>query len=143
VIRTTGAGLIVQPRTKTDAGWRVLAIPRTAAEMIRRRRDEPRLRVAGGYVFSSPKARALRDPSNTAADLREVLGRVKDADFRWVTSHTFRRTVATRLDEAGLTARQIADQLGHARPSLTQDVYMGRNVVNARAAEILAESASQ
>jgi integrase len=49
--------------------------------------------------------------------------------FSWVTSHTFRKTVATRLDEAHLTARQIADQLGHAHPSLTQDAYMGRRVV--------------
>ena len=46
--------------------------------------------------------------------------------FSWVTSHVFRKTVATRLDDACLSARQIADQLGHARPSLTQDVYMGR-----------------
>jgi integrase len=30
------------------------------------------------------------------------------------------------LTSAGQSARQIADQLGHARPSLTQDVYMAR-----------------
>jgi integrase len=28
------------------------------------------------------------------------------AGFDWVTSHVFRKTVATRLDEAGLSARQ-------------------------------------
>jgi integrase len=33
--------------------------------------------------------------------------------------------------------RQIADQLGHARPSLTQDVYMGRKAKNPAAAEAL------
>jgi integrase len=27
-------------------------------------------------------------------------------------------------------ARDIADQLDHARPSMTQDVYMGRKIVN-------------
>ncbi|MEU4802365.1 hypothetical protein [Actinosynnema sp. NPDC023587] len=43
-----------------------------------------------------------------------------------MTFRTFRRTVATLLDQAGLTARQIADILGHSRPSMTQDVYMGR-----------------
>jgi integrase len=31
------------------------------------------------------------------------------------------------LDQAGFTARVIADQLGHSKPSMTQDVYMGRN----------------
>ncbi len=34
-------------------------------------------------------------------------------------------------------ARQIADQLGHARPSLTQDVYMGRKAKNPAAADAL------
>jgi integrase len=52
------------------------------------------------------------------------------AGFDWVTSHVFRKTVATRLDEAGQSARQIADHLGHNRPSLTQDVYMGRGLAS-------------
>jgi integrase len=47
------------------------------------------------------------------------------------------------LDEAGLSARVIADQLGHARPSMTQDVYMGRKVVDARVAEALEEDQAQ
>jgi integrase len=59
-----------------------------------------------------------------------------------LTSHTFRRTVATRLDDAGLSARQIADHLGHAKPSMTQDVYMGRNVASAEAAKILDKGGS-
>ena len=46
--------------------------------------------------------------------------------------HNFRKTTATHLDQAGLSARVIADQLGHARPSMTQDVYMGRKAVDAR-----------
>jgi integrase len=56
--------------------------------------------------------------------------------FDWVTSHTFRKTVATRLDDAGLSARPIADHLGHARPSLPQDVYLGRKVVASQAATV-------
>jgi hypothetical protein len=36
-----------------------------------------------------------------------------------------------------LTARQIADHLGHARPSITQDVYLGRKVVASTAASAL------
>jgi integrase len=43
-----------------------------------------------------------------------------------VTSHYFRKTVATLMDEAGLSARSAADQLGHAKPSLTADIYVGR-----------------
>lgn len=55
----------------------------------------------------------------------------------WITSHAFRKTTATILDDAGQSARQIADQLGHARPSLTQDVYMGRKAKNPAAADAL------
>jgi hypothetical protein len=32
-----------------------------------------------------------------------------------------------------------ADHLGHARPSMTQDVYMGRNVASSPAAEALGQ----
>ena len=78
----------------------------------------------------------LRDPKNTRRDVRAALDR---AGFNWVTSHTLRKTTATMLDEAGLSARVIADQLG-ARPSMRQDVYMGRKVVDARVAEALEDA---
>jgi integrase len=51
----------------------------------------------------------------------------------WIRSHALRKT----LDEQGHTARQIADQLGQAKVSITQDIYMGRQAANpaARALE--------
>ena len=57
--------------------------------------------------------------------------------FDGVTSHYFRKTVATLMDEAGLSARSAADQLGHAKPSLTADIYMGRKKRATGAAEVL------
>jgi integrase len=67
-------------------------------------------------------------------DLRNALNA---AGFEWVTSHTFRRTVATLMDQSGLTARAAADQLGHSHPSLTQDVYYGRRIAKTGAADVL------
>ena len=84
-------------------------------------------------VFPAPKG-SLRDPSNTASDLRRALDK---AGFEWVTSHMFRKTVATLMDEGGLSSRAAADQLGHANPSMTQDAYMGRKVASTGAAAIL------
>ena len=55
----------------------------------------------------------------------------------WFVSHITRRTVATLLDEQGLSARAIADQLGHARTSMSQDVYMGRRIASDAAATSL------
>jgi integrase len=108
----------------------------------------------------------LRDPSNVSGNFRQLLDsfecearagtgyqldgdgsfrtevagrriRCEEGPWSWVTSHTFRKTVATRLDEAGLTPRQVADQSGHANPSMTLEVYFGRQVVSAEAARVL------
>jgi hypothetical protein len=43
--------------------------------------------------------------------------------------------MATMLDSDEFTAREIADQLGRARLSMTQDVYMGRRIRNPRAVQ--------
>lgn len=51
-------------------------------------------------------------------------------ELDWVIPHTFRKTVATRLDEAGLW-RMVADQLGHSRVSMTQDTYFDRHRIPA------------
>ncbi|MET9268085.1 helix-turn-helix domain-containing protein [Kribbella sp. NPDC003557] len=55
----------------------------------------------------------------------------------WIRSHALRKTTATALDQAGHTARQIADQLGQARVSITQDIYLGRQSANPAAAQAL------
>lgn len=131
VIRVRGSGLQLKSSPKTRAGFRTLALPTWARDMLRRRVDGPP--QEGEPVFPAPLG-GLRDPSNTQADLRQAL---TSAGFEWVTSHLFRKTVATLMDEAGLSARAAADQLGHAAPSMTQDVYYGRKVATTGAAAVL------
>lgn len=55
----------------------------------------------------------------------------------WLSSHNFRKTAATLLDDAGLTVREIADQLGHKRVSMTLDTYFGRKQASPKVAELL------
>jgi len=123
VIRWSGHGL-VRKTTKSKAGERSLLMPSwIVAELQTRfsggvRMDEP--------VFANSLG-GLRDPKNTRRDFRAALDR---AGFEWVTTLSFRKTTATLLDQAGLSARVVAEQLGHARPSMTQDVYMGRKAVD-------------
>jgi integrase len=76
----------------------------------------------------------LRDRDNAIGDLRNALNA---AGFEWVTSHTFRRTGATLMDQSGLSASAAADQLGHSHPSLTPDVYYGRRIAGTGAADVL------
>jgi integrase len=54
-----------------------------------------------------------------------------------VTTHSFRKTVATLIDDEGLSARIGADQLGHTRISMTRDRFMSRGRVHTQVAELL------
>jgi integrase len=54
-----------------------------------------------------------------------------------VTSHSFRKTMATLIDDGGLSARIGADHLGHARVSETMDTYMARGGVHTEVAKLL------
>jgi len=132
IVRVKGVGLSIKWKPKSKSGYRTLELPRWAVEMLRgRRRAAPA--NEWNVVFTAPLG-GLRDPSNTQADLRAVF---EAAGYGWVTSHIYRKTVATLMDSAGLTARQAADQLGHAKVSMTQDNYFGRKVARTGAAKVL------
>lgn len=137
VLRVKGRGLILKPKPKSLDGERILKLPTWAVHMLAKRacQWESTSELASMTpVFASPVGGGLRDPSNTQRALREAF---KAAGMQGLTSHAFRKTVATLMDEAGLTARQAADQLGHAKPSMTADVYYGRRTRVTGAAEAL------
>jgi integrase len=130
LVRVKGEGLL-RKSTKSRAGERTLPLPVSAVAMLRQRfmagarLDQPLFPdVLGGF----------RDPANVRRELREARGK---ETLAWITSHTFRKTAATILDEAALSARLVADQLGHSRPSMTQDVYLARRAVDSQAAVAL------
>jgi integrase len=128
IIRVKGQGLLRKP-TKSSAGERTLGLPLTLLALLRRR-----FATNGSLdlpVFPDALG-GFRDPANTRRGIREARG--EDA-LAWITSHNFRKTMATMLDSDEFSAREIADQLGHARPSMTQDVYMGRRIANPRAVQ--------
>jgi integrase len=138
LIRAKGRGQMIN-KGKTEVSERALALPAWLVQMLRERRHVLADRFGvpvgevQGPVFPNSLGK-LRDKHNTLARWREFRER---AGYPWVTFRTFRRSVATILDEAGLTARQVADQLGHSKVSTTQDVYMGRRVTSRRAADAL------
>ena len=121
---------MVAKRPKSRAGERTLRPPLWLVAILRERRgsapDQSPVfpEVLGGY----------RDRNNIEKDFRKVR---EGTPFDWVVPHTYRKTVATLLDAGGLSARTIADQLGHSRISMTQDVYMGRRAVDQAAASAL------
>ena len=133
-VRARGRGVIVQEHPKTAAGVRTIAIPASLVALLRRRLERAgTIPSLEGLVFATALGN-VRDPRNTSRDwwlARERLG------YPGVTTHSFRKTVATALDRAGLTSREIAEYLGHENPSITQDVYMAKNTGGVRAAASL------
>jgi integrase len=131
VIRAKGRGRILN-RGKTENAKRPIPLPAWCAQMlINRRLTATNLE---GPIFPS-STDTIREASNVRNRAWKPF--IERAGYQWVTFRTFRKTVATLLDEAGLTARQIADILGHAHPSMTQDVYMGRGAPSRLGADAL------
>lgn len=131
-VRATGRGVIRQLHTKTDAGTRRIRLPGGVLGILgdRRVRGGPN---PHGLVFPTILGN-LRDPRNTARDWAQARARLGIGDYSF---HSFRKAVATALDQAGLTARDIAEYLGHADPSLTMGTYMSKTVGGTRAADAL------
>ena len=96
--------------TKTAAGRRTLPLPAFAATVLSARRGVPYFGEQA-MIFPST-AGTLRDPDNFRARWREVRQNLGVPD---ATSHSFRKTVATLIDDEGLSARIGADHLGHSR----------------------------
>ena len=61
-------------------------------------------------------AGTLRDPNNFGTEWRNAR---EELGVPEITTHSFRKTVATLIDDEGLSARIGADHLGHSKVSMT------------------------
>jgi integrase len=121
VVRQRGVGLVRVDETKTAAGRRSIPLPSFAVATLTERRKTPFLGQQT-VIFPSTSG-TLRDPENFSGQWRAARDELSVPD---VSSHSFRKTVATLIDDEGLSARIGADHLGHAKVSMTQDRYMSR-----------------
>ena len=120
------AGTVMVNGTKTASSERLLNAPQWLAERLAKRGDAYGM---AGYVFASPGLVSGQDVPMDSSNLASAVRRVLDkAGLDWATSHSFRRTVATMLHESGAPLVRIADQLGHANPTMTANVYLGRDL---------------
>lgn len=137
-----GGGLaLVDVDDDPKASENEIALPLFAVEMLKARRKRLAERqllypgpIAPEYadlVFPS-ECWTPRDPHNVAAQWRRVRSAL--GLHAKITPHSFRKAVATIIDDAGLSARIAADVLGHADPSMTQRVYFARGRAHSEAA---------
>ncbi len=132
IVRIEGDGLKRLDAGKTKSSERTVPLPDFAVTALveRRGRDfwgEQRM------IFPSGAA-TWRDPDNFNKQWRRVREGLGVPD---VSSHSFRKSVATLIDDAGLSARIGADQLGHSKVSMTQDRYMRRGKIHTEVADLL------
>jgi integrase len=132
VIRVAREGRKRVDDTRSAAGRRVVPVPRFAIEMLRKRRSRPYL---GQQTVIFPlTAGTLRDPNNFGKEWRKVR---EESGVSEVTTNSFRKTVATLIDDEGLSARVGADHLGHSKVSMTQYRYMTRGRAHTQMADLL------
>lgn len=128
IVRVKGEGLARMPGTKRGDG-RLLRLPSWAADVLWRRR----VASEGATPVFPDELGGWRDPNQV---MRWIRWSRDEAGFGWLTSHVFRQTVITILDEAGLSTRTVADQVGHSNIAQTQS-YMARRVASDAAAAAL------
>ncbi len=130
VTTAVGKGTERLPGLKNGDAERTVAVPRFLVDALTQRPHDNAVKVFPSAVGT------WRDPNNTARLWREWRGSL-GLDIEAVSSHSWRKTAATVIDDAGLSARVAADQLGHTKVSMTQDVYMARKRVHTAVADAL------
>ncbi|WP_431839173.1 tyrosine-type recombinase/integrase [Gordonia hongkongensis] len=127
--------LLHEAETKTENSARVIPLADEVVEMLQRRRREylagervaPRQGVEP--VIFPTTVGGLRDPDTFASQWMRIRGTL---GVPWLSLHRVRKSTARILHDAGFTSRQIADLLGHAQISMTEDVYIGRGSAPSR-----------
>jgi integrase len=134
---------------KTERSRRTLSLPVRAVSALRDRQKAQRLqRLASGkwsphfdagydFVFADPDGYPIERTQITRAFQRHLAA----AGLPRVSFHSTRGTAVDWMTELGLTMREIADIVGHSRPSMTSDVYshLG-NIATVKAAKLYDEA---
>lgn len=105
LVQPDGGGVIRMEGRKGGGRPLTLGMPEWSVAMWRERK----LASGGGPLLSIHGGLWVR-PNTVTDRWNEVM---REVGYDWVTSHVWRKTVATMLREAGLTSDEAADQLGN------------------------------
>jgi integrase len=114
---------------KSDAAIRPIALPDWAATLLRRRKvAQPPNDLDAVFITRNG---TWHYPTNVQGRLRHIRLLDDYADvtvLQGVTPHSFRRTVATEIDEV-YDAEAAMNQLGHTSKTVTERHYINRKLV--------------
>jgi integrase len=136
------AGKIIVSPPKTDAGRRVVTLPRVAVEALAVHLEEYAESDPDGLVFTTPRgAYLLRSPFNRFVWRPAV----EQVGLDGLRVHDLRHTAAT-LAAAGATTKELMERMGHTSPAVAlryQHVMADRQAQLASALDDLARSATR
>lgn len=143
VLRRKQEGLVRQNHPKHSKRWRVVSVPGFTADAIRARIQSIGEVDAEQTIFCTKYGGPL-SPNNVRRVWRLIRDEYADdlpkgIDLSDVTPHTFRKTVATILDQAANGGTALAAELlGHHSTSVTEQHYIQpTKTVNPATAQIL------
>jgi integrase len=124
------AGVMRPPGTKTKTSTNPITVPPALVDLLkdwkRRQAEDWQTRIHGKatYIFPAPtKPTARWNTNNYNQVRREVFRR---HGFGWVTTHTWRRSLATTLQDLGVPLTQTQAYLRHADPKTTMSYVKAR-----------------
>ena len=124
VIQRKGSGAERQPRPKTDASVRRIAVPEFAAVVLRRRLGAPGDADRERTVFASRTGGPL-SPYNVRRTFRDFL-KLADLSDSAIGLRWYRRTGATVIAR-GMGSDAAATFLGHSSTAITEGHYIERD----------------
>ena len=110
-------GVDMLGKTKTCSGERTIVLPRSTAEILRRRKEN----AITQWIFPDPVRPELPLSPNCAyTHMKAILHKAGLPDIRF---HDLRHTFATHALTSGVDAKTLSGILGHTNASFTLDTY--------------------
>jgi integrase len=131
----TAAGLVTKA-PKSARSRRVIPLTAGAVAALKAHRAAQDVADIGGLVFTDSKG----GPVHPRQDWQNWQNLLKDLGLPHYRVHDIRHTTATMLLERGADSRVVAEILGHAKATFTQDTYQQvRPALRRQAVDLLAE----
>ena len=103
--------------TKTGKGMRTIILPKTVADILRRRKAD----TISQWIFPDPVK--PEDPVNPGSAYLHMKTLLRRAGLPSIRFHDLRHTFATHALTSGVDAKTLSGILGHTNASFTLDTY--------------------
>lgn len=122
-----GKGTIRQESPKTEKGYRRIVLPRIIVDLLAcHRREQLEYRFPFGKNWPEPDAVFTTDDGrrmNISSPTHKFKKILKKYNLPELTLYGLRHTAATTLIAKGVSARDVAERMGHAQTSTTMNIY--------------------